>query len=111
MLRIDTIVVLLRAMKLAAYLDHEKITQADFAARLVRPNGSIVSQAAVSRYVTGDQIPDREIMPLIVAASGGSVTPNDFFDISPPQAPEQGHDDQHPHADGGAAADTAEVTG
>jgi len=92
-------------MQLSAYIHREKLNQAEFAARLVRADGSVVSQAAVSRYAAGQQIPDREIMPLIVAATGGEVTPNDFFDISPPQAPDQGNDDQRQHADGSAAAD------
>jgi transcriptional regulator with XRE-family HTH domain len=71
-------------MKLSAYLSRENLDQAEFAARLIRADGSVVSQAAVSRYASGKQIPDREIMPLIVAAAGGDVTPNDFFDIPAP---------------------------
>lgn len=36
---------------------------------------------AVRRYVNGERIPDRDTMPLIVAKTGGAVTPNDFFGI------------------------------
>lgn len=81
-------------MQLSAYIHREKLNQAEFASRLIRADGTVVSQAAVSRYASGQQIPDREIMPLIVAATGGEVTPNDFFDLSPPQTPEQGEGDQ-----------------
>lgn len=40
------------------------------------------SSEAVRRYVNGDRIPDRVTMPLIVTATDGAVTPNDFFDLS-----------------------------
>lgn len=36
---------------------------------------------AVRRYVNGERIPDRETMPIIVRATAGEVTPNDFFGI------------------------------
>lgn len=36
---------------------------------------------AVRRYVNGDRIPDRETMPMVVRATAGAVTPNDFFGI------------------------------
>lgn len=45
---------------------------------------------AVRRYASGERIPDRETMPLIVEATGGEVTANDFFgietDAAEPQA-------------------------
>lgn len=44
------------------------------------------SAEAVRRYASGDRIPDRETMPLIVAATGGCVTANDFFGIEREQA-------------------------
>lgn len=39
------------------------------------------SSEAVRRYANGDRIPDRDTMPLIVEATAGRVTANDFFGI------------------------------
>lgn len=42
---------------------------------------------AVRRYETGERIPDRDTMPVIVDKTDGLVTPNDFFGITgTPQA-------------------------
>lgn len=35
----------------------------------------------VRRYEEGTRIPDRETMPVIVEATAGLVTPNDFFGV------------------------------
>jgi len=40
------------------------------------------SPEAVRRYAAGERIPDRDTMPLIADATGGAVTPNDFFGIA-----------------------------
>jgi len=60
-------------MRLGEWLDREDLKPQQFAARIGR------SAEAVRRYVTGDRIPDKETMPLIVVETGGSVMPNDFF--------------------------------
>ena len=44
---------------------------------------------AVRRYEEGERIPDRETMPLIVDATAGEVTPNDFFGIATADQPAQ----------------------
>lgn len=56
-------------------------------------------------YATGGKIPASSIRPDLWAS------PDHVPEESPPQAPNDGHDDQQPHADQGAAADTVEVTG
>lgn len=62
-------------MQLRDWLASEGIEPRDFAPRIGR------TPEAVRRYVAGERIPDRETMPLIVEATRGSVTPNDFFGI------------------------------
>jgi hypothetical protein len=48
--------------------------------------GSLIGRTAeaVRRYAAGERIPDRETMPLIVEATSGDVTANDFFGIETP---------------------------
>jgi transcriptional regulator with XRE-family HTH domain len=62
-------------MTLAAWLDQQKLSPSDFAARINRP------QPTIQRYVSGKRIPEPEIMALIVEATGGAVTPNDFYGV------------------------------
>lgn len=62
-------------MTLKDWLEAEGVTVPRFATRIGRTN------EAVRRYVTGERIPDRETMPLIVTATAGRVSPNDFFGI------------------------------
>ncbi len=62
-------------MKLAAYLDHHQIPDAEFARRIG------VSKSAVGRWRKGERTPDADAMKTIAAETGGSVMPNDFFDI------------------------------
>lgn len=61
------------AMTLADYLDHHKLTYAAFAAQI-----DVRHPRTVERYAKGQRIPDRNVMPRIVAATEGQVTPNDF---------------------------------
>ena len=68
-------------MKLKDWLAREGApTRPQFAAQIGR------TAEAVRRYEEGERIPDRETMPLIAAATSGSVTANDFFGISPATA-------------------------
>lgn len=67
-------------MTLKEWLADNDITVAQFASRINR------APESVRRYVSGDRIPDKETMPVIVAETGGAVTANDFFGISPQDA-------------------------
>jgi transcriptional regulator with XRE-family HTH domain len=60
-------------MQLAAYLKMNGISDEDF--------GQIigVSRQAVHRYKTFGRSPKRETLALILEATGGAVTPNDFL--------------------------------
>lgn len=62
-------------MKLADYLILHAITPTEFAKRIGKP------QPTVSRYVNGERIPEPEMMALIVEATKGQVTPNDFYGV------------------------------
>lgn len=62
-------------MKLQDWLEQEGIEARVFARRISR------SPEAVRRYLSGERIPDKDTMPLIVCATGTAVTPNDFFGI------------------------------
>ncbi len=64
-------------MKLKTYLTQNNLTEAEFGEK------AGLSQAAVNRYCAGKRIPDKDAMPAIIAATGGAVQPNDFFDIAP----------------------------
>lgn len=64
-------------MRLAQYLTEKDISPTEFARRLGKP------QATISRYVNRQRIPDAESMALIVAETGGAVTPNDFYGLEP----------------------------
>lgn len=55
------------------FLKDEELTQAEFASMIG------VSQAAVSRYVTGESIPEPEIMSEIIKVSESRVMPNSFY--------------------------------
>lgn len=66
-------------MKLQDWLDQEGVEAREFARRISR------SPEAVRRYLTGERIPDKDTMPLIVRATSTAVTPNDFFGL-PDQA-------------------------
>lgn len=60
-------------MRLRQYLDEHSISVAEFAAQIG------VTVQAVYRYLDGDRLPERRIMEQIKEATGGTVTPNDFY--------------------------------
>lgn len=68
-------------MKLAGYMSEHALTYAEFARRI----GSAHART-VERYAKGHQRPNAMMMAAIVRATGGAVTPNDFFDLPPLQA-------------------------
>jgi DNA-binding transcriptional regulator YdaS (Cro superfamily) len=63
-------------MKLAQYLKDHSIHPADFAKSIG------VSKETVRRYIVGDRRPARKKLPVIVEATKGEVTANDFFGIA-----------------------------
>ena len=63
-------------MKLQEWLEREDIDAREFARNISR------SPESVRRYISGERIPDKETMPLIVTATRMAVTPNDFFGIN-----------------------------
>lgn len=62
-------------MKLASWLASKEMTPAEFGRIIGLP------QPTVHRYANGQRIPERDTMAKIVAATGGEVTPNDFYDV------------------------------
>jgi transcriptional regulator with XRE-family HTH domain len=60
-------------MQLAAYLKANGISDEDFGQRIG------VTRQAVHRYKTFGRFPEKEILTLIVEATSGAVTPNDFL--------------------------------
>ncbi|GLK69210.1 helix-turn-helix domain-containing protein [Hansschlegelia plantiphila] len=73
-------------MTLSGYLAKTGLSHSAFAALIG------TSQAAVSRYVLGKRTPRPEHMARITEATGGQVTPNDFFGSPsvPNSSPENG---------------------
>ena len=67
-------------MTLDEYLTERNITAAAFANKIER------AVSTVTRIRKGDQHPDSDTLQSIVYATGGAVTPNDFFDVSEPPA-------------------------
>ena len=65
-------------MQLADYLREQNLSQAAFGERIGEP------QQTVSRIAAGRSIPRPKIMAKIVEATGGAVTPNDFYKIEQP---------------------------
>lgn len=65
-------------MTLDQYLADRQIKEADFAAMIG------ATQPTVNRLRKG-QVPGKELMTAIFAATDGAVTANDFFDIAPAQ--------------------------
>lgn len=63
-------------MTLGDWLRQNALSPAEFARRIGRP------QATIQRYVAGKRIPEPAIMNLIVDATGGAVTPNDFYAVT-----------------------------
>jgi transcriptional regulator with XRE-family HTH domain len=60
-------------MKLNNYLHEQDISSAAFGEAVG------VTQVTIGRYMKGQRIPTRDVMQKIIAATGGEVTPNDFF--------------------------------
>ena len=69
-------------MTLKDWLTANDKNNAEFGAAIGR------TAEAVRRYAGGERIPDRETMPLIVEATAGQVTANDFFGIGVPEGDE-----------------------
>lgn len=66
------------AMRLSDWLRDNDITPAEFGRRI-----GARSRMTVPRYLDGSRKPDGETMAAIYAATGGAVTPNDFYDLPP----------------------------
>lgn len=67
-------------MNLKDYLSSANLTFEQFAKQI-----GVSHARTVQRYVTGERIPDREIMAKIATSTRGLVTANDFY--APNQAP------------------------
>ena len=68
-------------MNLATYLSRSKTTYEAFAQKIG------VSPFAVGKWARGERVPRQVVMGRISAATEGSVTPNDFFEITDSHAP------------------------
>lgn len=66
-------------MKLKAYLAERKLSRAEFGSRLSRPRPS----QTITRWCHGTHVPGPEDVAAIYLATGGRVTPNDFYDLPP----------------------------
>lgn len=62
-------------MKLSDYLSGKEISAASFAETLG------VERQTVHRWVRGERYPDFKMLVRIAEATGGAVTPNDFFGV------------------------------
>jgi len=60
-------------MELKTYLNKQTLSCGDFG-KLIG-----VTERAVIKWQRGERIPRQEYMQKIIAATGGEVTPNDFF--------------------------------
>lgn len=65
----------IRVMKLTEYLDQQNITPSAFAKAIG------VEASTVTRLASGETVPSPRVMRAIIAATGGLVTPNDFFNL------------------------------
>lgn len=65
-------------MKLSAYLDEHKETYASFGPKVG------LSAFGVGKLARGERRPRPATMQRIIDATGGAVTPNDFFDQATP---------------------------
>ncbi len=61
------------SMTLREFLDTENVPHGQFAARIG------VSAEAVRRYLQGKRRPSWDVMPKIIEATGGKVTPDSFL--------------------------------
>lgn len=62
------------AMKLSCYLSENNLKATEFAAE------AEISLPAVYKYLRGERIPNKRVMPKITKATNGLVTANDFFE-------------------------------
>ena len=65
-------------MTLAEYLKTENLRPEDFGKSIQ------VSAASVYRYIDGTRMPRVDTLRLIVEATGGKVSPNDFVPLTAP---------------------------
>ena len=65
-------------MQLSDYLRINGISFAAFARAIGTPHAR-----TVERYAKGQAIPNRAMMPKVIAETGGAVTADDFFAILP----------------------------
>ncbi|TZG28590.1 XRE family transcriptional regulator [Sphingomonas montanisoli] len=63
-------------MQLMAYLTRENLTYSEFARRTGTPHAR-----TIERIAKGARKPGNRMMPAIIAATNGEVTPNDFYDL------------------------------
>ena len=59
-------------MKLKKYIKFKKTSNLDFAKKIS------VSPVSLSRYISGDRFPEKQILIKIFKETEGLVTPNDF---------------------------------
>lgn len=69
------------AMTLQEYLDESGVSRGQLAELLG------VSEVTVHRYLKKGTIPNAHVMPKVVAATGGKVQPNDFYQLPKKQRP------------------------
>jgi transcriptional regulator with XRE-family HTH domain len=80
-------------MKLSSYLERETLAVEQFAEQVG------VDPASVRRYLRGDRRPRGRVMERIIEVTGGSVTPNDFWQVKwrkKPQAEPEPSDEVQP---------------
>jgi hypothetical protein len=58
---------------LRSYLRNKKLSQADFVRLLYKRTANVFDRSAVSRWVSGDRVPDRYSRMVIEKATGGKV--------------------------------------
>ena len=79
-------------MKLRTYLKEKQITVATFTERL-KARGLDVTEFGVRKWVTGERMPRRDSMPIIVEETEGQVTSADFYDPPPKSGTDDGSGD------------------
>lgn len=65
-----------RTMKLKDWLIAEGLTVTEFARRMGKP------QPTVARYASGDRVPEKKAMAVIVKLTKKKVQPNDFYEMA-----------------------------
>jgi predicted transcriptional regulator len=61
--------------KIEKYLEENGLTKTSFAKALG------VTPVAVGRYISGERLPEPEIMSEIFKVTKGQITPNDFYGV------------------------------